>query len=125
MNPTDGPHWRAYAKQTLAEIARAFPGVSDSNASETGASGALPPAGAPDTRPPAAPAKRLKRTPTFTTTPDTPAPQLHCPSCDRALAYRQTVISGVKPIERWDYFDCRKCGAFVYRDRTRKLRPTK
>jgi predicted RNA-binding Zn-ribbon protein involved in translation (DUF1610 family) len=48
---------------------------------------------------------------------------LLCPSCDRFLIYRETVISGVKPIERWDYFDCRTCGTFVYRDRTRKLRP--
>jgi predicted RNA-binding Zn-ribbon protein involved in translation (DUF1610 family) len=32
------------------------------------------------------------------------------------------VISGVKPIERWDYFACHKCGQFIYRDRTRKLR---
>ena len=68
--------------------------------------------------------KRTKRTATFTSTPDIPAPQLLCPNCDAALDYRQTVISGVKPIERWDYFDCRACGPFVYRDRTRKLRPT-
>ena len=33
-------------------------------------------------------------------------------------------FGGVKPLERWDYFECRTCGAFVYRDRTRKLRPT-
>jgi hypothetical protein len=45
-----------------------------------------------------------------------------CPTCDTQLAYQQTVISGVKPIERWDYFECRRCGQFVYRDRTRKLR---
>jgi hypothetical protein len=64
-----------------------------------------------------------RRVPTFTSTPDVPAPELVCPTCDTALAYRQTVISGVKPIERWDYFDCRQCGQFVYRDRTRKLRP--
>ena len=68
--------------------------------------------------------KRTRRTATFTSTPDIPPPQLLCPTCDVVLAYRQTVISGVKPIERWDYFDCRTCGPFVYRDRTRKLRPT-
>ena len=68
--------------------------------------------------------KRTRRSATFTSTPDIPPPQLLCPTCDAALVYRQTVISGVKPIERWDYFDCRTCGAFVYRDRTRKLRPT-
>ena len=42
--------------------------------------------------------------------------------CDTPLAYQQTVISGIKPIERWDYFECGKCGQFVYRERTRKLR---
>jgi hypothetical protein len=67
--------------------------------------------------------KRTRRSPTFTTTPDTPAPQLLCPGCDQLLAYRQTVISGIKPIERWDYYECRTCGSFVYRERTRKLRP--
>jgi predicted RNA-binding Zn-ribbon protein involved in translation (DUF1610 family) len=45
-----------------------------------------------------------------------------CPYFDRPLTYRQTVVSGVKPIERWDYFACTTCGQFVYRDRTRKLR---
>jgi len=67
--------------------------------------------------------KRPKRSPTFTSSPDVPAPHLLCPGCDRFLLYRETVISGVKPIERWDYFECRTCGTFVYRDRTRKLRP--
>jgi predicted RNA-binding Zn-ribbon protein involved in translation (DUF1610 family) len=70
----------------------------------------------------APPVKRTRRSPTFTSTPATPAPQLLCPECDRPLVYRQTVISGIKPIERWDYFECRTCGSFVYRERTRKLR---
>ena len=64
-----------------------------------------------------------RREATFTSSPEVAAPQLLCPACDTALLYKQTVISGVKPIERWDYFECRKCGDFVYRDRTRKLRP--
>jgi hypothetical protein len=68
--------------------------------------------------------RRTRRTPIFTSTPDVAPPPLLCPNCDAALVYRQTVISGVQPIERWDYFDCRTCGPFVYRDRTRKLRPT-
>jgi hypothetical protein len=59
----------------------------------------------------------------FTTTPEIGAPALTCPRCDAALVYKQTVFSGVKPIERWDYFDCRACGPFVYRERTRALRP--
>ena len=51
--------------------------------------------------------KRTRRTAIFTSAPAIPPPKLLCPNCDVALAYRQTVISGVKPIERWDYFDCR------------------
>ena len=70
-----------------------------------------------------APRKITRRQARITTTPETPPPQLFCPSCDRPLAYRETVISGVKPIERWDYLDCPSCGGFVYRERTRKLRP--
>jgi hypothetical protein len=62
------------------------------------------------------------RTAHVTSRPDTPAPQMFCPTCDRPLVYRQTVLGGVKPLARWDYFECRTCGHFVYRDRTRKLR---
>jgi len=72
---------------------------------------------------PAGRRKREKRSAIFTTTPEVGAPSLTCPTCDTALAYRQTVISGVKPIERWDYFICRACGPYVYRQRTRTLRP--
>ena len=70
------------------------------------------------------PVKPTRRTAIFTSAPAIPPPKLLCPNCDEALVYRQTVISGVKPIERWDYFDCGACGPFIYRDRTRKLRPT-
>lgn len=66
--------------------------------------------------------KREKRSAVFTSTPDVKPIEISCPKCDCPLVYRQTVISGVKPIERWDYFDCRTCGAFVYRERTRSLR---
>jgi predicted RNA-binding Zn-ribbon protein involved in translation (DUF1610 family) len=66
--------------------------------------------------------KRTGRTALITSTPDTAAPQLFCPTCDQPLVYRHTVMGGVKPLERWDYFDCRSCGEFVYRDRTRALR---
>lgn len=65
---------------------------------------------------------KTRRPATFTSNPDAPAPQLLCPACDRPLVYRQTVINGIKPIERWDYFECRTCGPFCYRHRTRKLR---
>jgi len=67
--------------------------------------------------------KRGKRSAMFTSTPDVGAPELTCPKCDEPLSYRQTVFSGVKPIERRDYFDCRACGPYVYRQRTRTLRP--
>jgi hypothetical protein len=65
---------------------------------------------------------RTRRPARITSMPDTPAPQLLCPTCDAPLVYRRTVIGGVKPPERWDYFECRTCGEFVYRDRTRRLR---
>src|SRR4051812_21363281 len=64
------------------------------------------------------------RTASFTDTPETAAPQLLCPTCDRPLVYRQTVFNGVNPLERWDYYDCRTCGPFEYRQRTRRLRLT-
>lgn len=64
----------------------------------------------------------IKRSATFTSSPETPAPNLLCPQCQRSLVYRQTVFNGVNPIERWDYLECRMCGAFEYRHRTRKLR---
>jgi transcription elongation factor Elf1 len=67
-------------------------------------------------------ARRTRRSTHVTSRPDIPAPSLQCPACDRQLEYRETVISGVKPIERWDYFSCSMCGGFVYRERTRKLR---
>jgi len=66
--------------------------------------------------------KRTRRPTQVTSRPETPAPDLLCPACDRQLMYQETVISGVQPIERWDYFSCLTCGGFVYRARTRKLR---
>jgi predicted RNA-binding Zn-ribbon protein involved in translation (DUF1610 family) len=75
----------------------------------------------PTTKLPEQPARRTGRTARMTSTPATPAPQLFCPSCDQPLVYRQTVV-GVKPLERWDHFECRTCGRFVYSDRTRQLR---
>jgi hypothetical protein len=65
--------------------------------------------------------KRTRRSARFTSMPEVPAPQLFCPGCDLPLVYRQTVMSGVQPVERWDYYDCRTCGTFVYRERTRRL----
>src|SRR5207247_9875334 len=65
-----------------------------------------------------------RRAAEFTTTPETPAPRLFCPTCDQLLVYRQTVFNGVQPPERWDYFHCATCGPFEYRHRTRRLRET-
>jgi len=58
----------------------------------------------------------------ITTNPDTPPPQLFCPTCQRPLLYRHTVHGGVVPPERWDMFECRHCGQCDYRHRTRTLR---
>src|SRR5260370_654784 len=48
----------------------------------------------------------------------------HSPAWDKPCGSRRTAMRGVQPSERWDYFECRTCGPFVYRDRTRKLRRT-
>ena len=76
----------------------------------------------PTTKRPESAAGRTEQTALVTSTPDARAPQVFCPVCDRLLVYRQTVIGDVKTRERWDYFECRACGQFVYRDRTRTLR---
>jgi CheY-like chemotaxis protein len=60
-----------------------------------------------------------------TATPPSPPPRLVCPSCDRPLIYQHSHIGGVsaRHEEQWDYYVCgRECGAFQYRQRTRKLR---
>ncbi len=60
-----------------------------------------------------------------TTTPSLVPPDLHCPSCDQRLEYRYSQIGGVseRHREQWDYYECASgCGAFQYRQRTRKLR---
>ena len=66
--------------------------------------------------------RRSVRQVTFTTAPDVPAPELRCPTCDRPLMYLQTVLGGLQPPERWDYYEYRRCGFFDYRQRARKLR---
>jgi DNA-binding response OmpR family regulator len=60
----------------------------------------------------------------LTATPPLRAPALTCPSCDRALAYHFSQTGGVseRHSEQWDYFSCPACGAFQYRQRTRRLR---
>jgi transcription elongation factor Elf1 len=67
--------------------------------------------------------RRGQRSAVFTSNPEVHAPSLTCPKCDGPLTYRETVFSGVKPAERWDFLDCHTCGPFVYRERTRALRP--
>ncbi len=54
--------------------------------------------------------------------PHPPAPELLCPTCDQQLLFKVAIFGGVQPIERWDHYDCRTCGAFEYRHRTRQLR---
>jgi CheY-like chemotaxis protein len=59
-----------------------------------------------------------------TTTPDEPPANLSCPICTQPLRYQETFIGGVssRHPERWDYYECVRCGTFQYRHRTRKLR---
>jgi hypothetical protein len=66
--------------------------------------------------------RRRTRAALVTTNPDPGPLQLRCPACMRPLVYQKSIIGGVRPIERWDYFECRACGPFQYRHRTRKLR---
>jgi CheY-like chemotaxis protein len=83
----------------------------------------LPPAPAP-----AAPIKTRSRSRGFqrhvTTTPAAAPPALRCPRCDEGLAYQHSHIGGVnaESVEQWDYFECRQCGSYQYRHRTRKLK---
>jgi transposase-like protein len=58
-----------------------------------------------------------------TTLPPAPPPALRCPHCDRSLKYLQSVVSGVRPVEQWDRFQCRQCEVQLeYRHRTRRLK---
>ena len=67
------------------------------------------------------PAPRRPRHTTITSRPTIPAPRLVCPRCDQVLIYRESIFGGTSPPERWDRYSCIKCGAFEYRERTRKL----
>jgi CheY-like chemotaxis protein len=60
-----------------------------------------------------------------TTRPPLMPPSLRCPSCGGPLRYVRSHVGGVsaRHREQWDYFECRSCGTFQYRQRTRKLRP--
>jgi CheY-like chemotaxis protein len=60
----------------------------------------------------------------ITRTPPSAPPELRCPRCDQALTYQHSHIGGVnaQASEQWDYFDCRQCGRYQYRHRTRKLK---
>jgi DNA-binding response OmpR family regulator len=60
-----------------------------------------------------------------TTAPALAPPQLRCPNCDGTLVYQHSHVGGVssRHPEQWDYYHCAgECGAFEYRQRTRKLR---
>jgi CheY-like chemotaxis protein len=57
--------------------------------------------------------------------PPIPPPQLRCPTCDGTLQYEHSYVGGVSAhhSEQWDYFNCPNgCGAFQFRQRTRRLR---
>src|SRR5262245_21598185 len=60
----------------------------------------------------------------MTVAPLVSPPALSCPSCQGALTYHMSQTGGVseREPEQWDYFSCTACGAFQYRQRTRKLR---
>jgi DNA-binding response OmpR family regulator len=68
-------------------------------------------------------AERLHRR--QTASPPLPPPALTCPQCEASLAYEHSHIGGVSASrsEQWDYYSCpRGCGAYQYRQRTRKVR---
>ena len=73
-------------------------------------------------------ARRLQRSKArqrfSTTAPPAAPPALTCPTCDQPLKYEHSHVGGVSDIhpEQWDYYQCAVCGAFQYRQRTRKLR---
>jgi len=126
VKPCDPETVASAAKQALDRSGAA---VEDS-IDETAADGRreverpLPPA-----QPPAAPIKARGRSRGFqrhvTTTPASAPPELRCPRCDEGLAYQHSHIGGVnaESVEQWDYFQCRQCGTYQYRHRTRKLKP--
>jgi hypothetical protein len=48
---------------------------------------------------------------------------LSCSLCKTTLWFLITVVGGVEQRERWDYFQCGRCGLFYYyRHLTRTLR---
>jgi CheY-like chemotaxis protein len=61
-----------------------------------------------------------------TTNPPRTPPPLMCPLCQGALDYRYSHTGGVnaRSPEQWDYYECRSCGPYQYRHRTRKLKAT-
>ena len=61
-----------------------------------------------------------------TTAPPATPPALWCPECAQPLRYTVSHVGGVSPTypEQWDDYECDTCGAFRYRQRTRKLRST-
>jgi CheY-like chemotaxis protein len=61
-----------------------------------------------------------------TTSPPIKPPDLGCPCCSGPLSYQHSHVGGVSSRcpEQWDYYMCSACSApFVYRPRTRKVRP--
>ena len=113
--------------ETVADaVSRALAAAShDAAGSHDAAEAARPhPAALPASEPP----KRRGRSRGFhrhiTTTPPTAPPELRCPRCDASLTYQHSHIGGVnaQASEQWDYFNCRQCGTYQYRHRTRKMK---
>jgi hypothetical protein len=59
-----------------------------------------------------------------TVVPPIAPPPLQCPQCSGPLKYLHSYLGGVsiKHPEQWDYFECRNCGTFEHRARTRKIK---
>ena len=122
VKPCDPGRVADAVKQALDRVAPEAAGTPKDVPRQQTAPAAVPPPGAP--------LRARGRSRGFqrhvTTTPPSAPPVLRCPRCDEGLAYQHSHIGGVnaESVEQWDYFQCRQCGTYQYRHRTRKLRAT-
>jgi two-component system chemotaxis response regulator CheY len=72
----------------------------------------------------APPGRRKAQAKAFLRVTTTAPASLRCPSCADPLIYLESHVGGVsaRNAEQWDYFCCKQCGLFQFRQRTRKLR---
>jgi CheY-like chemotaxis protein len=109
--------------EAVVEAARRALGAADAATAAAGADAIEPPlAAVPAAVKPRGRSRGFHRH--ITTVPPSAPPELRCPNCDNALTYQHSHIGGVnaQASEQWDYYDCRQCGAYQYRHRTRKLK---